>query len=90
MEQVKVKIAGKLNKLPVPFHVNPDTACGNYGFDCPLEAGKPYKFKMSMPILRTYPQINVEVFIRLLDEKGDIIACAAMPARIQEPSKESV
>lgn len=77
-----------MSTLPVPFHVNPDNACGNYGLDCPLEAGKPYKFKMTLPILRTYPKINVDVFLRLVDEKGDIISCIDMPARIQEPHKE--
>lgn len=87
VEQVKVKVAGKLNALPVPFHVNPDNACGNYGFNCPLDAGKPYKFQLTLPILRTYPKINVDVFVRLVDEKGDILACVEMPARIQEPQK---
>jgi len=83
-----VKVAGKLNTLPVPFHVNPDNACGNYGFDCPLESDKPYKFKLTLPILRTYPKINVDVFLRLVDETGGIIGCVELPARIQEPQKE--
>lgn len=87
IEQVKVKVAGKLNALPVPFHVNPDNACGNYGFDCPLEPYKPYKFQLTLPILRTYPKLNVDVFLRLVDEKGDIISCVEIPARIQEPVK---
>lgn len=82
-----MKVTGKLNHLPVPFHVNPDNACGNYGFSCPLEEGKPYKFKLSLPILRTYPKIHVDVFLRLVDEKGVVIACAEMPAQIQEPEK---
>lgn len=84
---MKVKVIGKLNALPVPFFVKPDDACGNYGFDCPLEEGKPYKFKLTLPILRTYPKINVDVFLRLIDEKGDIIACVELPAKIQEPEK---
>lgn len=71
----------------MPFHVNPDNACGNYGFDCPLEAGKPYKFKLTMPILRTYPKLSVEVNVRLIDEKGDLVSCLVIPARIQEPQK---
>lgn len=84
-----MKVTGKLNRLPVPFHVNPDLACGNYGFDCPLEAGKPYKFKMTLPILRSYPKISVDVFLRLLDEKGELVGCIELPAKIQEPSKET-
>lgn len=84
-----MKVAGKLSKLPVPFHIIPDLACGNYGFDCPLEENKPYKFKLSMPILRSYPKINVDVFVRLVDEKGQLVACAELPARIQEPQKEA-
>lgn len=82
-----MKVAGKLSTLPVPFHINPDLACGNYGFDCPLEANKLYKFKLTLPILRTYPKINVDVFVRLVDEKGDLIGCIELPARIQEPQK---
>lgn len=88
IEHVKVKVAGKLSTLPVPFHVNPDEACGNYGFDCPLEPNKLYKFKMTLPILRTYPKINVDVFLRLADETGALISCVEIPARIQEPLKE--
>lgn len=88
VDQVKVKLAGKLNNLPVPFHVNPDSACGNYGFECPLEAGKAYKFKMTMPILRTYPKINVDVVMRLLDQQGNVITCVELPAQIREPQKE--
>lgn len=82
-----MKLAGKLKSLPVPFHINPDNACGNYGFECPLEPNQTYKLKMSMPILRTYPKIDVAVFMRLLNEKGDLIGCVEMPARIQEPEK---
>lgn len=84
---MKVKVSGKLSTLPVPFHINPDVACGNYGFSCPLEAGKPYKFNLSLPILRTYPKINVDVFLRLVDGKGETISCIELPARIQEPLK---
>lgn len=80
-------MAGKLKTLPVPFHVSPDSACGNYGFDCPLEAGKAYKFKLTLPILRSYPKINVDIFLRLIDEKGEVIGCVEMPAHIQEPEK---
>lgn len=89
IEQVKVKVAGKLKTLPVPFHISPDNACGNYGFDCPLEPNKTYKLKMSMPILRTYPKIDVDVFLRLIDGQGNVISCVEMPAKIQEPEKPS-
>lgn len=82
-------MAGQLSKLPVPFIVSPDLACGNYGFQCPLEPGKTYKFALTLPILRTYPKINVNVFVRLVDEKDNLIGCIELPARIQEPLKES-
>lgn len=90
IDVVKIKVAGKLKTLPVPFHINPDNACGNYGFDCPLEPNKTYKLKMSMPILRTYPKISVDVIMRLLDGQEKVIACVEMPAKIQEPEKPTV
>lgn len=82
-----MKVAGKLNTLPIPFLVNPDNACGNYGFDCPLEADKTYKFKLTLPILRSYPKVNVDVFLKLVDGKGQILGCVELPAHIQEPLK---
>jgi len=88
-EQVKVKLAGKLSHLPVPFFIKPDNACGNYGFDCPLEPNKAYKFRLSLPILRTYPKRNVDVLLRLLDESDNEIVCVEIPVRIQDPQKES-
>lgn len=88
INQVKVKLVGKLSHLPKPFPVNPENACGNYGFDCPLEANKLYKFNMTLPILRSYPKMNLDVFLRLVDEADKVIACVELPARIQEPQKE--
>ena len=88
IESVKVKIAGKLSRLPIPWSVKPDEACGNYGFECPLEPNKAYKFKLTVPVLRTYPQLNVNVFLRLVDEADNVLACVEIPARIQEPKKE--
>jgi len=88
-EQVKVKVAGKISHLPVPFHIKPDNACGNYGFDCPLEPNKPYKFKLSLPILKTYPKRNVDILLRLLDESDHEIVCVEIPARIQDPQTDS-
>lgn len=76
-------MAGWLSKLPVPFIVNPDLACGNYGFQCPLEPGKTYKFALTLPILRTYPKSNVNIFVRLVNEKDNVIGCIELPAWIQ-------
>lgn len=74
--------------MPVPFNINPDKACGNYGFDCPLKAGESYKFHLSLPILRTYPKINVDVIMKLVDENNSPIVCVEIPAIIREPQKE--
>lgn len=82
-----MRVAGKLNALPVPFEVKPDLACGRYGLECPLKAGQAYKFALELPILRSYPKLNVNVFLRLIDDKGNVISCVEMPARIQEPLK---
>lgn len=87
VKAVKVKVAGKINKLTVPFHISPDDACGRYGLTCPLEAGQNYTFKLSMPILRTYPKLSVDVFLRLKDE-DKVVLCVEIPARIQELPKE--
>lgn len=82
-----MKAAGKLSTLPVPFIIKPDNACGNYGFDCPLEADKSYKFNLTLPIMRSYPKINVDVFVHLVDDKGQVLACVELPAQIREPQK---
>lgn len=82
-----MKAAGKLSTLPVPFVIKPDNACGNYGFDCPLEADKNYKFNLTLPIMRSYPKINVDVFVHLVDDKGRVLACVELPAQIREPQK---
>ncbi|KAG9510634.1 40S ribosomal protein S7 [Fragariocoptes setiger] len=89
LNNLKIKIAGKLKNLPVPFNVNPDTACGHYGLTCPLVPGQNYKFQLSLPIYRTYPKINVDIQLRLIDQGDRVAVCLVIPAKIQEPEKES-
>lgn len=74
---------GKVGPVPIPFPISPDNACGNWGVTCPIEKGKSYSLKLTMPILPAYPKIPVTVKLELVDGNGKDFFCREFPAKIQ-------
>ena len=79
---VKVKVIGEIAGVPIPFGIEPDEACEEYGLDCPLALNETSKFDLSLPIMESYPPIRVKINIKLIDETDTAVACIKFPAKI--------
>lgn len=77
-----MRLYGKIGGLPLPFPLNPNNACGNYGFSCPVKANESKQLRISLPVQRTFPRLAVTVQLNLLDEKNRPIVCVEFPAKI--------
>lgn len=49
---------------------------------CPLKKGGPYVYRIKMPILPFFPQIETVTTLRLKDENKNIIICVRVPIKI--------
>lgn len=83
-----VKVYGKVGFIPLPLALNPEDACGNYGFDCPIDAGETNTLRLSLPIRETYPKFSITVQLKLFDEKKVPILCIEFPAKIVDNSQK--
>jgi hypothetical protein len=79
-----VKITGYVGGVPFPFPLNPQSACGNYGIDCPIKPGNKYDLSVTLPILKTYPPFKVKVKLQLRNADDKTIICLKFPAQIQD------
>lgn len=78
-----MEIYGKIyGRIPIPFRIKPDNACGNYGFDCPVAENQEENLKIAMLIRQSYPKIPVTIQLYLSDEKKRPIICVEFPAKI--------
>lgn len=73
---------GKFAFIPVSFSLYPTDACGNYGFDCPVEANQLEKLQLNLPIFRGYPTLSLDARLNMVDEQGRVIVCVKFPAKI--------
>ena len=78
----KVKLAGKLGPISVPFKIDPDEACGNYGLACPVKPGQPGSVKISLPIKSSYKPVKVGVRFELWNGDSKLI-CTQFPAQLK-------
>lgn len=83
-EQAHVKIFGVLGPVKLPFNIQPSNACGNYGFNCPVEARTQESLNISLPVLNSYPSLSLKVELSLLNENHSPILCVRFPARISK------
>ncbi|RWS02725.1 epididymal secretory protein E1-like protein [Dinothrombium tinctorium] len=78
-----VKIVGLIGGvLPVPFPIEPEDACGNYGLKCPFAANTQNRVAITMPILEKYPEISVTVKFRLVASNNANLLCVEFPVEI--------
>lgn len=85
----KLRLAGLIGNIPIPFPVRPDVACDNWGLSCPLLQENRYSMQLQLLIRRAYPRIPLEVKMQLVSENSKKIICTKFPARIQtaDPSE---
>ncbi|KAJ8720002.1 hypothetical protein PYW07_012045 [Mythimna separata] len=80
---VQTVVHGVIMNLPVPFPLPQPDACKDNGLTCPLPAGQLANYHTTMPILKSYPKVKVEVKWELKDENDDDLVCILIPAKIQ-------
>jgi len=81
LDSAKIKIAGILSIVPVPFRINPDTVC-SYGASCPLKKGVQNTINLEFPIKPSYPTIRLLVQVQLSGPEGESVVCVRFPASI--------
>ncbi|CAH1637067.1 unnamed protein product [Spodoptera littoralis] len=81
--EVQAIVHGVIMNLPVPFPLPQPDACKDNGLTCPLPAGKPVKYQTTMPILKSYPKVKVDVKWELKDENSEDLVCVMIAARLQ-------
>ncbi|KXJ72780.1 hypothetical protein RP20_CCG017265 [Aedes albopictus] len=82
LPELKAVVHGIILGMEVPFNLpNPD-GCKDSGLECPLAAGTEYKYSTTLPVLKQYPKVAVEVKWELKSGGKDVI-CVKIPAKIQ-------
>ncbi|XP_026741607.1 ecdysteroid-regulated 16 kDa protein-like [Trichoplusia ni] len=80
---VHIIVHGVVMNLPIPFPIPQPDACKEAGLTCPLQPGQPVKFTTSMPVLKSYPKVKVDVKWELRDDNEEDLVCVLISARIQ-------
>ncbi|KAI8431952.1 hypothetical protein MSG28_004487 [Choristoneura fumiferana] len=68
--------------LPVPFPLPQPDACKGSGLTCPLKAGEVANYAATLPVLKSYPKVKVDVKWELKNENDQDLVCIMIPARI--------
>lgn len=67
--------------IPVPF---PDDACRYYNLTCPIRSGDEQTFALAMPVKSTYPKVDLDLQLKLINQDVEQIACVMFPAQVVE------
>lgn len=77
-----VHMSGEFNGTYMHFLINPRDACGNYGFDCPVEEYESNKLMLTVPLLSIYPTDPITVKLHMTDEQKRSIVCVKFPGKV--------
>ncbi|KAF2895507.1 hypothetical protein ILUMI_10670 [Ignelater luminosus] len=83
VEKVKAVVHGVVLDVPVPFNLPNSDGCVDSGLKCPLQAGQDYTYETSLPVLKKYPRVTVDVKWELQNENDKDIVCIMIPSKIQ-------
>uniref|UniRef100_A0A2A4JQ29 MD-2-related lipid-recognition domain-containing protein n=1 Tax=Heliothis virescens TaxID=7102 RepID=A0A2A4JQ29_HELVI len=83
VKEVATIVHGIVMNLPVPFPLPQPDACKDSGLTCPLKEEQLSKYSTTMPILKSYPRVKVEVKWELKDENDEDLVCILIAAKIQ-------
>nr|WHU50415.1 Niemann Pick type C2 protein [Grapholita molesta] len=78
---ITTEVHGVIMNLPVPFPLPQPDACKGSGLNCPLKAGVPVNYVTSLPVLKSYPKVKVDVKWELKTDDKDLV-CIIIPAKI--------
>ncbi|XP_026330966.1 ecdysteroid-regulated 16 kDa protein, partial [Hyposmocoma kahamanoa] len=79
--EIETEVHGIIMNLPVPFPLSQPDACKDSGLTCPIKAGQQAHYVATLPVLKSYPKVKVEVKWELKADAGEI-ACIMIPTRI--------
>ncbi|XP_014364392.2 ecdysteroid-regulated 16 kDa protein [Papilio machaon] len=81
IKNLETEVHGVIMNLPVPFPLPQPDACKDTGLSCPLKAGEVAKYKSTLPVLKSYPKVKVDVKWELKFDEEDVV-CILIPAKI--------
>ncbi|XP_062563288.1 NPC intracellular cholesterol transporter 2 homolog a-like [Armigeres subalbatus] len=82
VSELKAVVHGIIMGMEVPFKLPNDDGCKDSGLECPLPADVEHKYTTTLPVLKQYPKVAVEVKWELKAGDKDVI-CVKIPAKIQ-------
>ncbi|KAL9703041.1 hypothetical protein quinque_006559 [Culex quinquefasciatus] len=80
--ELKAIVHGIILGMEVPFKLPNDDGCVDSGLECPLAGGTEYRYSTTLPVLKQYPKVSVEVKWELKAGDKDVV-CVKIPAKIQ-------
>jgi len=78
----RARIHGIVAGIPLPFHCPQENACENSNISCPIIAGNVYHYVVQLPVLNSYPHVNVKVKWELLSSVNQDVVCVLVPAKL--------
>ncbi|XP_045451850.1 ecdysteroid-regulated 16 kDa protein-like [Melitaea cinxia] len=75
-------VHGIIMNLPVPFPLPQPDACMDSGLVCPIKSGEKVTYKATMPVLKSYPKVKVDIKLELKNSDDEDLVCIIMAARI--------
>ncbi|KPI90959.1 PREDICTED: ecdysteroid-regulated 16 kDa protein-like [Papilio xuthus] len=81
IKNLETEVHGVIMNLPVPFPLPQPDACKDTGLRCPLKAGDVANYKSTLPVLKSYPKVKVDVKWELKFDEEDVV-CILIPAKI--------
>lgn len=82
VSELKAVVHGIILGMEVPFKLPNDDGCVDSGLECPLTGGTEYRYSTTLPVLKQYPKVSVEVKWELKSGDKDVV-CVKIPAKIQ-------
>lgn len=79
---LKAVVHGIILGMEVPFKLPNDDGCVDSGLECPLDKDKEHKYSATLPVLKQYPKVAVEVKWELKYGDKEVV-CVKIPAKIQ-------
>lgn len=82
LTELKAVVHGIILGMEVPFKLPNDNGCVDSNVECPLQKDTEYKYITTLPVLKQYPKVAVEVKWELKSGDKDVV-CVKIPAKIQ-------
>ncbi|KAL5278238.1 NPC2 family protein [Megaselia abdita] len=84
VSEVTTVVHGKIMGVEMPFILQNPNACEDSGLKCPLTKDSTYQYQATLPVLKSYPKVTVEVKWQLKDQNKQDIVCVLIPAKIEQ------